>query len=107
MLAEMLATDDHHVETAATGALALAKLRERAYDLILSDIKMPELDGPSLYRQLARDHPELSRRVVFITGDTLSSETTAFLDQSGAPIVSKPFVLGELRQVVQRALRTP
>jgi len=104
MLTEILVTEGHQVETAASGAVALAKLRERAYDLILCDIKMPELDGPSFYRELARDYPELSRRVIFITGDTLSPATLTFLEQSGAPTASKPFVLGELRQLVQRAL---
>jgi signal transduction histidine kinase len=104
MLAQILAAEGHQVETAATGALALSKLRERAYDLILSDIKMPELDGPGLYRELVRDYPELSRRVIFITGDTLNPTTITFLEQSGAPTVSKPFVPGELRRLVQRAL---
>ncbi len=105
MVAEILAAEGHQVETAATGALALSKLRERTYDLILSDIKMPELDDPSLYRELARHYPELSRRVIFVTGDTLNPATVTFLEQSGVPTISKPFVLGELRQLVQRALR--
>ncbi len=105
MLTEILAAEGHQVETAATGAVALSKLRERAYDLILSDIKMPELDGRSLYRELARDYPELSRRVIFITGDTLNPATMTFLEQTGAPSLDKPFLLHEVRRVVQQALR--
>ncbi len=104
MLAQILAAEGHQVETAATGAVALEKLGDRDYDLILSDIRMPELDGPSLYRALTRDYPELCQRIIFITGDTLSQETMTFLEHSGAPTVRKPFALGELRQVVQRAL---
>ena len=44
----------------------------RSYDLILSDIKMPELDGPGFYRELERGYPHLLRRLGFLTGDTLS-----------------------------------
>ena len=53
-LTRLLRRDGHTVDTAANGRLALAKLQERAYDLILSDLRMPELDGPGLYRALAQ-----------------------------------------------------
>jgi two-component system NtrC family sensor kinase len=104
VLAEMLAVDGHHVETATNGSVALDRLRAQQYDLILSDLRMPELDGPSFYRELERRHPHLLRRVVFLTGDTLSPETNAFLEQTGVPGLSKPFTLEEVRQVVQRLL---
>lgn len=105
VLASLLSADGHHVETAGDGAAALAKLEARSYDLILTDIRMPELDGPGLYRAVERRHPELLRRLGFLTGDTLSPETRAFLEQIEAPSLSKPFTLAEVRQVVQRALR--
>ncbi|MBI4560438.1 MAG: response regulator, partial [Candidatus Rokubacteria bacterium] len=104
MLVSLLSADGHHVDTASNGAIALDKLRERAHDLILSDIKMPWLDGPGLYRALEHHRPELRQRFIFLTGDTLSPETTAFLEQSGVPSLSKPFTLADVRQVVQRAL---
>ena len=85
--------------------MALDRLRERTYDLILTDLRMPDLDGPSLYREVARCHPDLVRRVVFLTGDVLSPEATAFLEQAGAPTVGKPFALEELRGAIQRVLR--
>ena len=75
-------------------------LGEQAYDLILSDIKMPELDGPGLYRELECRHPELCRRVIFLTGEALSPETSAFLSRTGAPTLSKPFSVDEIRRVV-------
>ncbi|MBI4013345.1 MAG: response regulator, partial [Candidatus Rokubacteria bacterium] len=76
VLAEMLSADGHAVETAASGAIALEKLRARVYDLVLSDLRMPGLDGPGLYREVERRHPRLARRFVFLTGDTLSPEIT-------------------------------
>ena len=105
-LADILALDGQLVETAANGALALEKLGERVYDVILSDLRMPELDGPNLYRELERRYPVLLRRVIFLTGDTLSPERRTFLEQTAAPIVSKPFAVEEIRRAVQRILET-
>lgn len=91
--------------TVANGTLALKKHQAGRYDPILSDIKMPELDGPGLYRKLERCHPALCRSFIFLTRDSLSRETREFLETSGVPGVSKPFALEEIRQVVQRILR--
>jgi CheY-like chemotaxis protein/anti-sigma regulatory factor (Ser/Thr protein kinase) len=105
VLADLLSADDHQVETVANGLLALAKLGERSYDLIVSDLRMPELDGPGLYREVERRHPGLGRRFIFLTGDTLGSKTREFLEQVRAPSLGKPFVLGEVQRVVQQVLR--
>ena len=103
-LADLLRLDHHRVDVAPNGRAALEKLRAETYDLVLSDLKMPELDGPGLYETLARDHPHMLRRVVFLTGDALSSEITAFLERAGAPYLYKSFTLEELRRVIQRTL---
>ena len=105
VLAEMLALDGHEVETAANGVVALDRLRERDYDLILSDLRMPELDGPGLYKELESSHPDLLHRIVFLTGDTLSTESRAFLERTRTSAISKPFAPEKSRQVVQKALQ--
>ena len=105
VLAEMLSADGHEVETAANGAIALEKLRERVYDVVLSDLRMPELDGPGFYREVERRHPRLRRRFVFLTGDTLSPEITRFLENTRAVSLNKPFALEEVRRAVERAVR--
>jgi signal transduction histidine kinase len=104
VLAEMLSTDGHEVETAGNGRIALARLRERTYDLILSDLRMPELDGAGLYRELERERPELLSRLIFLTGDELGGETTAFLQRTGAQALAKPVHADDVRRVVQRVL---
>jgi nitrogen fixation negative regulator NifL len=105
VLAEILAIDEHRVEVAPNGKVALGRILEQPYDLVLSDMKMPELDGPGLYRRLeGLGHPVV-KRIVFLTGDDLGPETRAFLAQTGAPRVSKPFTPGEIRQIVQQVLR--
>ena len=105
-LAYLLHGDGYQVETAANGRVALEKLREHAYDLLLSDLRMPELDGMGLYEELAQHYPHLLPRLIFLTGDTLNAETTRRLEQVGAPRLSKPFTAPEVRRVVQQALQT-
>jgi DNA-binding NtrC family response regulator len=104
VLAEVLQLDGHVVETVGNGEEALRKLAVGAYELILSDIRMPDLDGPTLYREVGRRHPDLLRRFIFLTGDVMSPETSQFLSQTAVPSLSKPFTLEMVRQVVQRAL---
>ncbi len=104
-LTYLLRRDGHAVETAANGRLALEKLQARTYDLILCDLRMPELDGPGFYRELERRAPHLLRRIIFLTGDTLSAETQEFLEGIGASRLHKPFRATEVRQAVQQALQ--
>jgi signal transduction histidine kinase len=105
ILAEILSEGGHEVEVAANGVVALEKLARRAYDLILTDLRMPDLDGPGLYRELARRRRDLLSRVIFLTGDTLSPEVTAFLDEVRVPTCSKPFDVAHVCATVQEALR--
>ncbi len=105
-LAYLLRRDGHTVETAANGRLGLARLKERTYDLILCDLRMPELDGPGFYRELEHSHPQLLQQVVFLTGDTLSPEAREFLAEAGVARLSKPFRAAEVRRAVQQALHT-
>src|SRR4029450_6066377 len=81
-LARLLRRDGHTVDTVTNGHLALGRVEARAYDLILCDVRMPELDGPSLYRRLERQQPHLCPRLIFLTGDTLEPATQAFLEAS-------------------------
>lgn len=104
-LAYLLRRSGYAVDTAANGRLALDKLQERTYDLILCDLRMPELDGPGLYCELGERYPRLQRRVVFLTGDTLSPETREFLEKVDVVRLSKPFRAAEVRRAVVQALQ--
>ena len=103
-LAEALQDDGYQVGVADNGASALEMLDRRAYDMILSDTKMPKLDGEHFYAEIERRFPRLRRRIIFVTGDILSREKRAFLERTGAPHLLKPFDLREVRQVVHRML---
>jgi CheY-like chemotaxis protein len=69
-LAALLRRDGYRVATAPNGRHALAQLQEQPYDVILCDLRMPELDGPAFYAILTRQYPALRQRVIFLTGDT-------------------------------------
>ena len=104
-LAALLRRDGHTIETAANGRLALDKLRAQSFDLILCDLRMPELDGIGLYHEVEAHYPHLLRRIVFLTGDTWSPETQAFLERINLPRLTKPFNAVEVRRMVEHVLR--
>ena len=86
----------HTIDTAGSAREALQKLERRNYDIILLDLKMPEMDGQQLFHEIRRRWPDLARRVIFASGDTLHPDTRHFLDTSGCPCVDKPFKLEHL-----------
>ena len=103
-LARLLHRDGHTVEIAANGREALARLQESAYDLILSDWRMPELDGPGLYLALAQQYPHLCQRIIILTGDTLSPEVHAFFAEHDVPRLTKPVTVAAVRRVIAQLL---
>jgi signal transduction histidine kinase/CheY-like chemotaxis protein/ligand-binding sensor protein len=105
-LRRLLQRSGHEVSTAANGQEGLLALETRSYEVILCDIRMPDLDGPGFYRELERRHPHLVSRVVFLTGDVLGSEVQDFFAQVGCPRLEKPFKVHEVRQVIQQMLAT-
>ena len=105
-LAWLLGRDGHTVDTAANGQQALGLLSEHAYDLLLCDLRMPDLDGAILYGLLLLQHPSLCQRVIFLTGDILRAESLVFLERSGQPWIPKPFTAAHVRSAVAQLLRT-
>ena len=99
-LAEILGGAQHNVMTAGSGREALERMAAEHYDVILTDIRMPGLDGRALYEQIERRWPERARRVIFVTGDTLTSDPQEFAAERGRPVIEKPFVPRDVRRVV-------
>jgi CheY-like chemotaxis protein len=92
------------VARAADGEQALALVEAGRFDLVICDLKMPRLDGPSFYRALAIGSPDLSRRVIFVTGDMAEAEAEQFLKMSGCRWLAKPFRLADLLRAVKEGL---
>jgi two-component system cell cycle response regulator CpdR len=96
-----LAYYGHNVTSVADGSAALAALAERPYDLMLTDIVMPGLDGIALAAQATRDNPGMS--VLMMTG--FASEGQRAQNQVVDRVISKPFSLKDICSAVEEALQ--
>ncbi len=95
--------DAYEVDTAVSAEEALERLGQRSYDGIISDIRMPGLDGRGFHEALAASRPAMLRRLILITGD-LSRDVHDFVTRTRVPAVIKPFLMPELRRRVQALL---
>jgi CheY-like chemotaxis protein len=101
-LTRLLHRDGYRVTTASNGRDALAQLQGQCYDVILSDLRMPELDGRAFYALLRQHSPALGARVIFLTGVSDEAENQAFLAQCGQPWLRKPYPIAALRSAIQQ-----
>jgi DNA-binding response OmpR family regulator len=104
VIADTLMSVGYEVEMAKNGREALEKIAACSYDLILSDLRMPELDGVGLYRELERHAPRLLRRLIFLSGTADSVEYVRFLEGTGALVLCKPFDIETLQRLVRQLL---
>ena len=91
-----------HVDTANDGRDAMQKMMKSEYDLIISDFKMPQMSGRDLYNWIKENRPNLAKRVIFVTGDTVSMETRLFFEDNHNRYLAKPFKIEEVKEVIQQ-----
>lgn len=97
--------DEHDVVLITSAREALDLLDGGArFDVLLSDLMMPDMSGMALYQALVERHPALARRTVFLTGGAYTPESRDFLDASGVACLEKPFELDALRTLIRRLL---
>jgi len=102
----VLTAEGYHVEIAVNGMVARDMIGEQKYDLFLSDIRTPEMNGIEFYWHLKKEYPELANRVIFTTGDVLSDDVKAFMmKEPDVPLIPKPFAPDELRVVVRETMQ--
>ena len=94
----------HKVETMNNASAALERLKHDRYDLILLDIKMPGMYGTEFYGHIGKIAPSLQKKVVFITGDTMTPDTRNFLNETKARYIAKPFKLERLMREINGIL---
>ncbi len=104
LLRDILAADGHAVGMAQGGEEALRRLAAEPFDLVLSDLMMPGLDGPGLWRELQALQPDPLPRFVLVTGDSLRLDRVAAIRETGCAVLEKPFEPGEVRKVVREQL---
>jgi PAS domain S-box-containing protein len=79
----------------------------KVFDVILSDLMMPGMSGIEFHAELARLHPKMASRVVFVTGGAFTAEANAFLDRVSNERMEKPFDFLQLREMVQKFVKEP
>ncbi len=104
LLSEVLSADGHNVETVDNADTALERLERQRYSLILLDVQMAGMDGIELYRHMGKIASSLQRRVVFITGDTMTPATQNFLRMAKVRCISKPFDTEQLKKEINQIL---
>lgn len=102
--ARALEIDGHAVDQAEDGDIGLQKVLEDdgAYDLVLSDIRMPAMDGIEMAKEIVKDHPD--QKILLMTGFAEQRERARDVSKIIVDVVQKPFTLADIRQAVSRAL---
>jgi nitrogen-specific signal transduction histidine kinase len=107
LLAELLCRRGYETEYVESAAAALRRLRERDFDIILTDLRMPRMSGEDFWQTLRRQHPALAKRTVFMTGYYAACETAAIVAALEQPCLTKPFRASELDELLASLERTP
>lgn len=100
LVQEILASEGHQVDTAGSGEAALELILRQDFDVIVSDWKMPGLNGINLYQELLERKPAAARRMLFMTGDVIKDSFQQFLKQHARTCLPKPFALREFHAAV-------
>ena len=100
LLSEMLRLLGFDPTTCNSPLVALDLLASRQFDVVLSDYRMPQMNGAEFFRRVVTQYPELRSRVVFLTGDTMTEETHQFMSTQGSRYLCKPFDIASVQQII-------
>jgi DNA-binding response OmpR family regulator len=103
-LIDLLSLEGFEVDGAEDAEAALLLLEQRRYDLVIADVRMPALDGPTLIAALNERFADSPPRVVFLTGQTFDPQYGGFLADLRAPMLMKPLRPGPALQLIGRVL---
>ena len=106
LLQEMLMNQGFDAVFVSTANEALALLKTRKFDAVLSDVNMPGMDGRGFYEALRASAPNMIQRLAFITGDTMGKSSQSLLQDAGRPHLEKPVSPTELRKLVHGLLKS-
>ena len=104
LLVDILQSERHQIETASSGRDGLMKLKTGEFDLMILDLKMPDMTGQQVYEEILRDHPAMRNRLIFVTADTVSQDVEQFLIRTGCLCISKPFAIDSVLAGVREIL---
>lgn len=104
ILSEMLQVLGIHCDVVTSGETAIERLSKQSYDVVISDVRLPGIDGPALYTWIAENKPDLCARTAFVTGDTLGQASERFLADAKRPLLEKPFLPTDVRRLIEELL---
>lgn len=90
---------------AENGSVAFKKIQEADYDIIMSDMDMPVVNGMEFYQLVLSYRPDMIDRIVFSTGNGCNGEYRKFFEKISCPVLYKPFPLCDLEKAVNRLSR--
>ena len=102
ILARILRRQGYRVDIAHDGQMGLTLMNEKSYQLILCDLWMPGMSGIDFYQIMVQRYPHMARHIIFTTGDTIASATSAYLNDRDLSYLTKPFELDDLLKAVAR-----
>jgi signal transduction histidine kinase/ActR/RegA family two-component response regulator len=107
LMARILARDGWIVDQAVNGRDGLSRILAYPPDvardiIVISDVRMPCMDGLALYRALLRDRPAIAERFLFVTGESVAPTVRDSLDRIGRPVLEKPFEAAELLKLTRQ-----
>ncbi len=95
---------EHETEVCTSAAKALELLARIRFDVVLSDVMMPQLNGVELYQRAVAQDPALHDRWVFMSGGMFGGETAGMVKQTGCMLIEKPINSGQLKEAIQQRL---
>jgi len=107
LLKEMLDALGYESIVCNQGDAALGALDKWRFDAVMSDFRMPGMDGRRFYKEVTARKPEMGGRFIFLTGDTCNSETLDFVESVGARCIGKPFHLETMNKTLNEVLQQP
>lgn len=104
-LAANLELEGMEVETASSGARALALVRDKAFDLVLSDVRMPKMNGVELFREIHKLYPKLP--FILMTGFAMESLIEQAIREGAFTVLPKPFDIDQVLKTLLHAASRP
>lgn len=103
-IVEQLTRLGHSANGCSNAELAFELVMNEVFDIVVTDIRMPGIDGPTFYESVSIKRPLLRDRFIFITGDSLNQRANRFIDSKIAPCIKKPFKIAELNRTINEVV---
>lgn len=104
LLTDILTMDGHGVDVARNSRIAMLKLSSFSYDSIITDTNMQHGDGRELHKRIRDIDPSLAANVIFITDDSIGSDTREYVNKTGNAFLENPFNLYDLRKLLNKVM---